>query len=98
MLVMRKPPPRGKPTSYFLQRFGHLAKRNHLVLDGEELRQYCLRTPLEVSDSDLTDGYCIISSRTHVLGCGRLADGVLTNMWPKHFTSQLSKEIPVLAR
>jgi NOL1/NOP2/fmu family ribosome biogenesis protein len=97
MLVMRQAPPRGKPTSAFLQRFGMTASKNHIILQGSEMAQYLKREPLSIDEPKLTNGHCIVSTVMQVIGCGQWADGVLINVWPKHYTSQLPGQTPIVS-
>ena len=94
-MVMRRPPPRGKPTSVFLQRFGRHASRNVVELTSTELQVYLSRAPLAVTRTNLTSGDCIVRYEGRVLGCGRYTDGRLVNYWPKHFTAPLPNQMPL---
>ena len=95
LMVMRRPPPRGKPTSIFLQRFGRDASRNVIELTVGELQRYLARSPLAVARPNLTYGDCIVRYKGRVLGCGRYEDGLLVNYWPKHFTAPLPNQMPL---
>lgn len=83
MQVMRKPPPGGKPTSVFLQRFGASAHRNTYVLDPERAARFLRREALAIEPVDAGHGYCVVRTTERVLGCGRVDDGVLYSEVPQ---------------
>ncbi|MEE2758035.1 MAG: hypothetical protein VYA30_15360 [Myxococcota bacterium] len=96
MMVMRRDPPRGKPTSIFLQRFGAHARRNIIDLNRGQLADYVRRKAIQIEQPDLSDGDCIVTYGRQILGCARYADGHLNNAWPKHVTSVLPDRSPIL--
>ena len=96
LLVMRRYPPRGKPTSVFLQRFAGSANRNFVDLTRDQLRQYFARDPLPINDPNLSRGSCVVRARGRVIGCGRWDEGLLINQWPKHYTADLPGQCPIL--
>lgn len=83
MQVMRKPPPRGKPTSVFLQRFGATAHRNTYVLDPERAARFLRREAVEIDPVDDAHGYCVVRTPERVLGCGRVDGGLLYSEIPQ---------------
>ena len=89
MLVMRKPPPQGKPTSVFLQRFGGTAFRNVYVLTEEEALSFLKREPLSIKAVDDARGYALVRTANRIVGCGRIADGLLHSEIPKHWLAEL---------
>ena len=89
MLVMRKSPPKGKPTSVFLQRFGETAFRNVYVLSEEQALSFLKREPLAVQAVDDARGYALVRTANRVIGCGRIAGGQLHSEIPKHWLAEL---------
>lgn len=83
MQVMRRPPPRGKPTSVFLQRFGATATRNVYRLDDAQTERFLRRQPVEVVPVDDGRGYVIVRGADGVLGCGRIDGQTLHSEVPK---------------
>lgn len=83
MQVMRKPPPRGKPTSVFLQRFGATAHRNTYTLDAACAERYLRREAQPIDPVDDAHGYCVVRTAERVLGCGRIKEGVLYSEIPR---------------
>ena len=88
MLVMRKPPPKGKPTSIFLQRFGALAERNVYEISPELVTPFLMRLPTSVKPVDDKKGYAIVRSQGVVLGCGRIVGHELVSEVPKHWLAE----------
>ena len=92
LMVMRRRPPRGKPTSIFFQRFGHLAVRNCVALSDHELDDYIRGVPIpRDAHEDLSRGDCIVSVAGQVLGCGRFEDNLVRNQWPKYYGLECEK-------
>ena len=89
MLALRHPPPGGKPTSVFLQRFGLLATRNVYRLSEVELARFIAGEPVAVEPVDAARGYCIVRTRDAVVGCGRIDDGQLWCELPKSWRRML---------
>ena len=83
MQVMRRPPPRGKPTSVFLQRFGGTATRNVYRLDDAQTDSFLRRMPVSVRPVDDARGYAIVFGPDGVLGCGRVDGELLRSEIPK---------------
>ena len=96
MLVMRRDPPRGKPTSIFLQRFGSNASRNIVHLNDEQLAHYVRREAVEIEAKQLSYGDCVVAHGRQILGCGRYEDGYVRNAWPKHATAVLPGKAPMV--
>ena len=96
LLVMRRDPPRGTPTSTFVQRFGAHATHNIIDLSLAQLKRYVRREPIQIDKSLLSDGDCIVAHGQQIIGCGRFADGSLTNVWPKHMTAVLPNQCPTV--
>ena len=71
-----------KPTSNFLQLFGHLATKNVVELSKEEAKQYIEGFDLK-SETKAEHGYVILSYKGNFLGCGFLDDGLIINNLPK---------------
>lgn len=81
--VMRRPPPRGKPTSVFLQRFAAGATRNTYRLDEAQTARFLERQPVPIEPVDDAGGYCVVMGPDGVLGCGRVGDGLLFSEIPR---------------
>lgn len=81
--VMRKPPPRGKPSSVFLQRFGGQASRNVYVLGEEGAARFMRRESQRIAPIDDAQGYCVVRTERRVLGCGRIEGETLHSEIPK---------------
>lgn len=83
MQVMRRPPPRGKPTSVFLQRFCGAATRNAYRIGPAETARFMRREPVPIAPVDDGRGYAIVFGPDGVLGCGRVDGDVLLSEIPK---------------
>lgn len=83
MQVMRRPPPRGKPTSVFLQRFAGTATRNVYRLDDAQTACFLCRQPVTVQPVDDKRGYAVVMGPGGVLGCGRIDGELLRSEIPK---------------
>lgn len=90
MLVMRQPPPAGKPTSVFLQRFAAGATRNVYDLDDEQAARFLRGESQPVTPVDEGRGYCVVRWGGRVLGCGQAADGRLRCALPRSWLEMLS--------
>ena len=88
LLVMRKSPPKGKPTSIFLQRFGGLADRNVYEISPEMVTPFLMRRPTSVQPIDDKKGYAIVRSQGAILGCGRIVGQELISEVPKHWLAE----------
>ena len=89
MLVMRQLPPKGKPTSVFLQRFGETASRNVYVIDEASVIPFLKREALQVDPVDDRKGYALVRTRDRIIGCGRLNGHLLISEIPKHWLAEL---------
>ena len=74
LMVMRKPPPSGKPTSVFLQRVGAHARRNAVDLEMDRVPDFLAGESLEV-DAPEARGHVVVRCALGVLGCGWLEEG-----------------------
>lgn len=88
LLVMRKAPPRGKPTSVFLQRFGGAATRNVYILGPDDAERFLRRETLTVVPVDDGRGYCVVRTADYVLGCGRVEGTSLISEVPRSWLGQ----------
>jgi len=77
-----------KPTSNFLQLFGHLSTKNVVELSKKDAKQYIEGYDLRVK-TNAEHGYVILSYLGNFLGCGFLKDGLVTNNLPKAKRQQL---------
>ncbi|MBN1170257.1 hypothetical protein JXA56_04485 [Candidatus Micrarchaeota archaeon] len=71
-----------KPTSNFLQLFGHLATKNILELSKPDAKRYIEGYDLRI-EANADPGYVIVSYSGNFLGCAFLKDGLMTNNLPK---------------
>ncbi len=83
--VLRGDPPRIKPTSVFLQRFGHLATRAVQTLPDEAVGRFLAGEAFPADDG--LRGYVIVRTGTLVVGCGLARDGALTCQIPRAWLS-----------
>jgi len=83
MQVMRRPPPRGKPTSVFLQRFAGTATRNVYRLDDALTERFLRRQAVPIEPVDDARGYAVVFGPDGVLGCGRVDGAELRSEIPK---------------
>ena len=87
LLVMRKPPPKGKPTSVFLQRFADGATKNVYTLDAEDAERFLRRDPVQIVPVDDARSYCVVRTADFVLGCGRVNGNTLVSEVPRSWMS-----------
>lgn len=71
-----------KPTTNFIQLFGHLATKNTVGLTREEALEYFQALDLETKTKCET-GYIILKYKNAVLGMGFYRDGKIENLLPK---------------
>jgi hypothetical protein len=90
MLVARDPPPRGKPTSVFLQRFAAGATRNAYDLDDADAARFLAGEPLPAKGDE--KGYCVVRWRGRVLGCGQAAEGQVRSTLPRAWLEAVGPE------
>lgn len=75
-----------KPTSVFIQRFGHAAVGRRVVLSEAQVELF-LRRVAQPAVEDLSPGLVIVfEPGGAVLGCGRIKDGQLLSELPKSWT------------
>lgn len=91
MLVMRQFPPKGKPTSVFLQRFGQTASRNVYEVDEASVIPFLQRDTLNIEPIDDRKGYALVRTRDRILGCGRIKGTTLVSEIPKHWFAELAR-------
>lgn len=89
LAALRDPPPRAKPTSVFLQRFGMSATRSVHVLADAEVWPFLRRVPIPC-DPELR-GYVVVRTEAQVLGCGCAREGVLTSEVPLAWLPHLAE-------
>ena len=87
LLVMRKPPPKGKPTSVFLQRFAAGATKNVYTLGPEDAERFLRREPVAIVPVDDQRSYCVVRTPAFVLGCGRIEGTTLVSEVPRSWMS-----------
>ncbi len=97
VLVMRKPPPAGKPTSTFLMRMGGHATRQALDLDDAGAAAFLRRESLDLSATAVDGaegvrGYCVVRDRIGVIGCGFVQGGVLRSELPRAWTEGVESD------
>ncbi len=87
--VMRHPPPRGLPTTAFLQRFGHLARKSVLQVQEEAITSLMLGYSLNWCENGLRDGPFILRCGWIILGRGWIRNGNLHLDAPKEWRKSL---------
>lgn len=87
LTVLRKIRNHLKPTTAVLQRFGHLATRNTLELDDDQLA-HLLQSRELAMDIDLQPGYVILLTAGHILGCGLYTPGRLRSQIPRRLNPE----------
>ena len=90
LVLMRDPPPGGKPTSVFVQRFGHWATRNVYALSDAQAHAYLRGEPVEVAAVDDGRGWAVARWGSTVLGRGFWRDGVLESQLKKTWRADLT--------
>ncbi len=84
-----------KPTTAFVQRFGHLARKNVLHLELKEVCELAQKgelTPLGPVKNVEVPGYVIIKTASQILGVALILDEKrLLNRFPKAMTQALSR-------
>lgn len=83
-----------KPTTRFVQLFGHLATKNVVTLDALSLQRIVKGEPMTV-DRRIEKGYIILCYKDSALGVGLLIDGSLLAQLPKKETLFLHKWRPM---
>ncbi|MDB9525720.1 NOL1/NOP2/sun family putative RNA methylase [Oscillatoria sp. CS-180] len=72
-----------KPSTAFLQRFGHLIQRNKINLPNEEAASLFLQGKTQPVKSTADFGYVHVQFQEFELGCGRYTNGQLQSQLPK---------------
>lgn len=89
LLMMRRPPPRGFPTTGFCQRFGGYATRNIYEFDQETALHLMAGGTLSVEPQDWQGGPYIVRIPEAVVGRGWVREGQLRLDCPKVWRHQL---------
>jgi hypothetical protein len=76
-----------KPSTNFIQMFGHLAVKNVISLSREQAARFAKGDDLECEEG--SDGYVILSYAGQPLGCGMLKGKNLKNLLPKSRRQEL---------
>jgi hypothetical protein len=87
--VLRRPLPRGLPTTAFLQRFGHLAEKNVIQVDQEAIIPLMQGKSLPWDGETAKAGPCIIASEPGIVGRGWIKQGRLVLDAPKEWAKSL---------
>lgn len=82
LLFMRDPPPRGFPSTSFLQRFGHLARERIIDVPESDVVALVFRDPVPLT-TEMDDGVVVVRGPHGVLGRGWVKAGQLTLDFPK---------------
>lgn len=90
LVLMRDPPPGGKPTSVFVQRFGHWATRNVYTLSDAQAQAYLRGEPVAVDAVDDGRGWAVARWGHIVLGRGFWRDGWLESQLKKTWRADLT--------
>jgi len=90
--VLRRPLPRGMPTTAFLQRFGHLAEKNLIRVDQEAIIPLMQGKILPWDVETAKAGPCVVASDLAILGRGWIKQGWLVLDAPKEWAKSLEDE------
>lgn len=71
-----------KPTTCFIQIFGHHATRARLKIDQDQLHKLISNEKIKV-ETDLDTGYIILDYQNFILGLGFYANGKISSQLPK---------------
>ena len=71
-----------KPSTNFIQLFGHLATKNRIELNREDALKYLQGLDVKTQDEAET-GYVILTHKNATLGIGFYREGEIENMLPK---------------
>lgn len=85
LVALRDPPPRAKPTSVFLQRFGHLATRSVQTIPDGALDGLLRGDPMPADEG--LHGYVVVRTERHVVGCGSVRGGQLRSQLPRAWST-----------
>ena len=72
-----------KPSTNFIQLFGHLAKKNFVELSKDDAVRFMKGEDLALEKTDAENGYVVVRYENYSLGCGFLEDKNLRNQVPK---------------
>ncbi len=86
--LLRKRPPRWKPTTAGVQFLGSQVTRNVIDLDGDSVASFLEGRTL-YGEFDVERGYVMIRSKGRVLGCGFYDKGKLRSQVPKEWREQM---------
>ncbi|MCF8030116.1 MAG: hypothetical protein K9K39_04395 [Desulfohalobiaceae bacterium] len=87
--LLRQPLPRGLPTTAFLQRFGHLAKKNVIRVDPDAVPSLMRGESLPWEQNVAKAGPFILASHLGILGRGWIKQGRLLLDAPKEWAKSL---------
>ncbi|MEF8822504.1 MAG: hypothetical protein V5A14_00685 [Desulfohalobiaceae bacterium] len=87
--VLRRPLPRGLPTTAFLQRFGHLAEKNMIRVDTEAIILLMQGKSLPWDVETAKAGPCVVASDLGIVGRGWIKQGRLVLDAPKEWAKCL---------
>jgi len=76
-----------KPTTRFIQMFGHLAKKAFIEIDHRTLNILFEKGRLEFQMDDITNGYIILMLNRRPIGLGLYINGRIISQLPKGFIS-----------
>ena len=80
-----------KPSTNFIQLFGHLATKNRIELNREDALDYLQRKDLK-TEQDAETGYVILTHKNATLGIGFYRGKEIENMLPKGRKIRLTQE------
>ena len=73
-----------KPTTNFIQLFGHLIIKNAISIDAKEVVEFCSGKDLCLKKADRIDpGFVAVKNRERSIGCGHWNGKLLRNQMPK---------------
>ena len=87
--LLRRPLPRGLPTTAFLQRFGHLAGKNVIRVDEDAVIPLMRGESLPWDEGVAKAGPRIVASKPGILGRGWIKQGRLVLDAPKEWAKSL---------
>jgi hypothetical protein len=90
LVLMREPPPGGKPTNVFMQRFGHHATRNVYALDDHQAHAFVEGHAVEIAACDDGRGWAVARWGSVVLGRAFWRDGLLESQLKKSWRADLT--------
>ncbi len=73
-----------KPTTNFIQLFGHLIRKNAISISAKEVVNFCSGKDLRLKKADSIDpGFVAVKNRERSIGCGHWNGKLLRNQMPK---------------